>query len=145
MQEQPPTGKEPVHGRRCVCTISPQRPQEAQHSCPLTSRIRSLPNPAAAESKSVRAVCDESHSALYYRSHALSVTTCARACTPKVSHHSTRPANRRITAIITISRPALPESPDSRFSTRHHGQCYRVDTAATVELREAFPHSQHTD
>ena len=141
-------GRSSAHGRRCVCAISPLRPQEAQHFCPLTSRLRSLPDPAAA---SVRlqslccSVCNKAHSlSLYYFSHALSVTVDARACVSKVSKRSTSRANSRLSTIKYSNNHQLPgfasasPRPDIRLFTRYHGRYHCVDTTAQVELREAY-------
>lgn len=131
---------------QCTCTICRQRPHEEEHSCPLTSRPRSLPHlpqppqseSDAAESESVRAVCDDPYS-----------VPCATAATHRLLPLVREPARPRFHTAANRrthynNNHPLPESArdssDACFSTRNHGQCYCLDAATAVELRQTHHH-----
>ena len=138
-------GRSHAHGRRCVCAISPLRPQEAQHFCPLTSRLRSLPDPAAASVR-LAAKC------VTKLTHCLCTTSATPCLLPLVREpacprfQSAAPAERTA-ALVQLkysNNHQLPgfasasSRPDIRPSTRNHGRYHCVDTTAPVELREAY-------
>jgi hypothetical protein len=145
-------GRSAAHGRKCVCTISPQRPQTAQHSCPLTSRPRSLPNPAAVSVKvlllspTVSELCvtnltlclvlPKPRSICYHWCESLH----AQGFIPQ--HLASQPPHHYHNNHQPLE--SASDSPDSLLILhRHHGQCYCIHTTVPVELRKTHHKDPH--